>query len=128
MYTISRLYAKLSCLGLFLRAFLKRGNSSKEKKRTNLVHAFHFWRLVRIVLPNLEREAEFPSSVKSFVRLDDQLEVEEVVRIRKLCFARLGQLQLVDIFRYPELKRKVPHCHPGANAGTIEHAWQYLLL
>ena len=104
MYAISRLYAKLSCLGLFLWAFLNRGNSSKEKKWTNLVHAFHFWRLVRIVLPDLEREAEFPSSVKSFVRLDDQLEVEEVVRIRKFRSAGLWQLQLVDVFRDPELK------------------------
>ena len=60
---------------------------------------------MRIILTNLEREGELSAAVESLVRLDDQLEVEEVVRVGELGPAGLRQLQLVDVFRDAELKR-----------------------
>ena len=59
---------------------------------------------MRVVVADLERKGEFSVAVEPFVRLDDQLEVEEVVRIRKFRSAGLWQLQLVDVFRDPKLQ------------------------
>ena len=59
---------------------------------------------MRIVWTDLERKIEFPAAVKSLVRLDNQPEVEEVVRIRKFGSASFWQLQLVDVLCNPELQ------------------------
>jgi len=45
---------------------------------------------VRRILTDLERETELSAAIEALVGLDDQLEVEEVIRIRKFCFAGLG--------------------------------------
>jgi hypothetical protein len=54
-------------------------------------------------LADFKHEGEFSTTVKPFIGLDDQLEVEEVIRIRKFGFARFRQLQLVDVFRNSKL-------------------------
>ena len=81
-----------------------RESSLKGISSSHLVHAFHFGRFVRVVVADLERKGEFSVAVEPFVGLDDQLEVEEVVRIRKFRSAGLWQLQLVDVFRDPKLQ------------------------
>lgn len=46
---------------------------------------------------HLEVEHEPTPFVESLVRADDQLEVEQIVRIGEFRGARLGQIQLIDI-------------------------------
>ena len=62
---------------------------------------------MRIILTDLEWKSEFSATIEAFVGLYDQFEVEEVVGIREFCFAGLGQLELVDVFRDSELKSKI---------------------
>ena len=70
----------------------------------DLVDALHLGRFVGVIGTDLEGETELSGSVKSLVRLDDQLEAEEVVRIRKFCFTSFRKLELVDVFRDSELE------------------------
>ena len=54
---------------------------------------------MRIGSPNLKTEVELPVSVESLVRVNNQLEAQQIVRIRKHCLTRLGQLQFIDILQ-----------------------------
>ena len=54
-------------------------------------------RFMRVLLPNLEAEGELAVSVEALVRVYHELKVEEVVLVRELSLAGLGQLQLVYI-------------------------------
>lgn len=56
---------------------------------------------------HLEVEHEPTTFVESFVRADDQLEVEQIIRIGEFRGARLGQIQLIDVYvRSSGTKRK----------------------
>ena len=55
--------------------------------------------LVRIGSPDLETEVELSVPVESLVRENDQLETQEIVRVRELRLAGLGQLQLIDVLQ-----------------------------
>ena len=63
----------------------------------HLGDALHLGRLVRVARANLEAEAEPAPPVEALVRGDDQLEVEQVVRVCELSATGLGQLQLGDV-------------------------------
>jgi len=63
----------------------------------NLGLAFYFWRFVRILFSNLEAECELAVSIEALVRINLELELEQVVGVGEVRLARLRQLQLIDI-------------------------------
>jgi len=60
--------------------------------------ALHLGRLVRIIGSDAEVEHEAPVSVEALVGRDDQLEVEQVIGIGKVCGASVWQVQFVNIW------------------------------
>lgn len=69
----------------------------------NLRLTFHLGRFMGVGVSYLETEGKLSMSIKALIRKNDELEVEEIICVRELCFAGFGKLQLVDIFGYPEL-------------------------
>ena len=59
----------------------------------------HLWWLVGIGCPDLKTEVELSVSVESLIWVNNQLEAQQVIRVRKHCLTRLGQLQFIDILR-----------------------------
>jgi len=69
----------------------------------NLSLTFHLWRFVRVGVSYLEAEGELSVSVKALIRKNDELKVEEIISVWKLCFTSFGKFELVDIFGDSEL-------------------------
>ncbi len=63
----------------------------------HLGDALHLGRFVRVARADLKAEVEPAPPVEPLVWGDDQLEVEQVVRVRELGATGFGQLQLGDV-------------------------------
>lgn len=64
----------------------------------DLLRAFDLGRIVRVVLVDRKVEYEAAALVHAFIRLDRELEVKDIIRIRKCCLHRRTQRDLAQIW------------------------------
>ena len=57
------------------------------------------WWFVGIGCPDLKTEVELSVSVESLIWVNNQLEAQQFIRVRKHCLTGLGQLQFIDILQ-----------------------------
>ena len=58
---------------------------------------------MRIGGSNLKTEVELSVSVESLVWVNNQLEAQQIVRVREHCLTGLGQLQFINILQVEKL-------------------------
>lgn len=63
----------------------------------HLRFAFYFRGFMRVVGPNFKVEREASAPIIPFIWTDYELEIQQIVRIRKFRRASLGQVQLIQV-------------------------------
>lgn len=63
----------------------------------NLLRALDLWRVVREVVIDIKCEGERSTLVHAFVGLDDQVEVEDIVRVREYGLHGRTKGQLLEV-------------------------------
>lgn len=87
-----------------------------DVRMVDLLHALHLGRVMGEVLVDLEVEIEAAAFVHALVRVDSELEVEDIVGIGEMCFHGRAEGELFEIYKHlsvcvaERMHGRVPFC------------------